>query len=144
MQTDSHSAARMSFTVWPSPGNVWKNLRKMTGWRPFASRVSVVLTSYNAVHYLVQAGETSDAEVFIRLLAQHVPQRVDALMTIAQQLEQKGIEKEIQLGEQRGIREGRNEDKRENTRNMLQSGIDRITVLKMTSLSAEDLPQIHH
>ncbi len=37
----------------------------------------------------------------------------DALMTIAQQLEQKGIEKGIQLGEQRGIEKGRNEGKLE-------------------------------
>lgn len=55
------------------------------------------------VHYIVQAGETSDAEAFVRELAQRVPQHGDALMTIAQQLEQKGIEKGIQLGEQRGI-----------------------------------------
>jgi predicted transposase/invertase (TIGR01784 family) len=48
------------------------------------------------VHYIVQAGETSDAEAFVRELAQRVPQHGDALMTIAQQLEQKGIEKGIQ------------------------------------------------
>ena len=42
------------------------------------------------VHYIVQAGETSDAEAFVRELAQRVPQHGDALMTIAQQLEQKG------------------------------------------------------
>lgn len=41
------------------------------------------------VHYIVQAGETSDAEAFVRELAQRVPQHGDALMTIAQQLEQK-------------------------------------------------------
>ncbi len=66
------------------------------------------------VHYIVQAGETSDAEAFVRELAQCVPQHGDALMTIAQQLEQKGIEKGIekgraegiQLGEQRGLKEG--------------------------------------
>lgn len=62
------------------------------------------------VHYIVQAGETSDAEAFVRELAQRVPQHGDALMTIAQQLEQKvlrrvssRIEQGIQLGEQRGI-----------------------------------------
>lgn len=65
------------------------------------------------VHYIVQAGETSDAEAFVRELAQRVPQHGDALMTIAQQLEQKGIEQGIQLGEQCGIEKGRNEDKLE-------------------------------
>lgn len=50
------------------------------------------------VHYLLQAGETADADIFVRTLAQRVPQHEDALMTIAQQLEQKGIEKGIQQG----------------------------------------------
>ncbi|MBD8109526.1 Rpn family recombination-promoting nuclease/putative transposase, partial [Erwinia persicina] len=91
------------------------------------------------VHYIVQAGETSDAEAFVRELAQRVPQHGDALMTIAQQLEQKGIEKGIekgiQLGEQRGIEKG----KLEVARTMLQNGIDRNTVMKMTGLTEDDL-----
>jgi len=100
------------------------------------------------VHYILQAGETSDAEAFIRELAQRVPQHGDALMTIAQQLEQKGIEKGIeqgiQLGEQRGIEKGRNEGKLEVARTMLQSGIDRNTVMKMTGLTEDELAQIRH
>ncbi|WP_177334127.1 Rpn family recombination-promoting nuclease/putative transposase, partial [Klebsiella quasipneumoniae] len=36
------------------------------------------------VHYIVQAGETADAEAFVRELALRVPQHGDALMTIAQ------------------------------------------------------------
>lgn len=73
----------------------------------------------------MQAGETSDAEAFVRELAQRVPQHGDALMTIAQQLEQKGIEKGraegLQLGEQRGIEKGRNGGKLEVARTMLQN-----------------------
>ncbi len=92
------------------------------------------------VHYIVQTGETSDAEAFVRELAQRVPQHGDALMTIAQQLEQKGIEKGIQLGEQRGIEKG----KLEVARTMLQNGIDRTTVMKMTGLTEDDLAQIRH
>jgi predicted transposase/invertase (TIGR01784 family) len=69
-------------------------------------------------------------------------------MTIAQQLEQKGIEKGIeqgiQLGEQRGIEKGRNEGKLEVARTMLQNGIDRSTVMKMTGLTEDDLTQIRH
>lgn len=98
------------------------------------------------VRYIVQAGDTSDAEAFVRELAQRVPQHGDALMTIAQQLEQKGIEKGIeqgiQLGEQRGIEKGRNEGKIEVARTMLQNGIDRSTVMKMTGLTEDDLAQI--
>ena len=100
------------------------------------------------VHYIVQARETVDAEAFVRELAQRVPQHGDALMTIAQQLEQKGIEKGIQLGEQRGIEKGRSEGEREATlkiaRTMLHNGIDRNTVMKMTGLTEDDLAQIRH
>ncbi|MFN2097053.1 Rpn family recombination-promoting nuclease/putative transposase [Pantoea agglomerans] len=96
------------------------------------------------IHYLLQAGESADSEAFVRELAQRVPQHGDALMTIAQQLEQKGIEKGIQLGEQRGIEKGRNEGKLEVARTMLQNGIDRNTVIKMTGLSEDELSQIRH
>lgn len=92
------------------------------------------------INYLVQAGETSDAEAFVRELAQRVPQHEDELMTIAQQLEQKGIEKGIQLGELRGIEKG----KLEVARTMLQNGLDRNTVMKMTGLTEENLAQIRH
>jgi predicted transposase/invertase (TIGR01784 family) len=61
-------------------------------------------------------------------------------MTIAQQLEQKGIQKGIQLGRQ----EGRNEGKLEVARTMLQNGLDRNTVMKMTGLTEDDLAQIRH
>jgi len=92
----------------------------------------------------VQAGETSDAEAFVRELAQRVPLHGDALMTIAQQLEQKGIQKDIQLGRQEGRNEGKLEGKLEVARTMLQNGIDRMTVMKMTGLTEDDLAQIRH
>lgn len=78
------------------------------------------------VHYIVQAGETADAEAFVRELAQRV----------------------LQLGEQRGIEKGRSEGEREATlkiaRTMLQNSIDRNTVMKMTGLTEDDLAQIRH
>ncbi|MEG1531829.1 MAG: Rpn family recombination-promoting nuclease/putative transposase, partial [Citrobacter sp.] len=81
-------------------------------------------------------------------LAQRVPQHGDALMTIAQQLEQKGLEKGIEKGRLEGIQigeeKGRNEGKLEVARTMLQNGLDRNTVMKMTGLTAEDLDQIRH
>ncbi|WP_312053752.1 Rpn family recombination-promoting nuclease/putative transposase, partial [Pantoea brenneri] len=76
--------------------------------------------------------------------AQRVPQHGDALMTIAQQLEQKGIQKGIQLGRQEGRNEGMLEGKLEVARTMLQNGLDRITVMKMTGLTEDDLAQIRH
>lgn len=57
---------------------------------------------------LYNAGETPTPE-FMRALAERLLQHEDELMTIAQQLEQIGIEKGLQLGEQRGIEKGCNE-----------------------------------
>ncbi|UAN48452.1 Rpn family recombination-promoting nuclease/putative transposase [Serratia sp. JSRIV001] len=96
------------------------------------------------VHYIVQAGETSDAEAFVRQLAQRVPQHGDTLMTIAQQLEQKGIEKGIQLGRQEGHSEGERDATLKIARTMLQNGLDRNTVMKMTGLTEDELAQIRH
>ncbi|WP_261428560.1 Rpn family recombination-promoting nuclease/putative transposase [Serratia proteamaculans] len=65
-----------------------------------------------------------------------VPQHEDELMTIAQQLEQKGIDK----GRQEGVLEG----KLTVARAMLANGIDHDSVMNMTGLTAEDLAQIRH
>lgn len=108
------------------------------------------------IHYIIQAGESSDAQAFVRELALRVPQHEDELMTIAQQLEQKGIEKGIQkgiekgiekgiqLGEQRGIEKGEREATLKIARAMLANGLDRDAVMKMTGLTADDLAQIRH
>lgn len=104
------------------------------------------------IHYLLQAGESADSEAFVRELAQRVPQHGDALMTIAQQLEQKGIEKGrmegrqegIQLGEQRGIEKGEREATLKIARTMLQNGLDQNIVMQMTGLTEDELAQIHH
>lgn len=100
------------------------------------------------IHYLLQAGESADSEAFVRELAQRVPQHGDALMTIAQQLEQKGIEigrqEGIQLGEQRGIEKGEREATLKIARTMLQNGLDQNIVMQMTGLTEDELAQIHH
>ncbi|VUS40920.1 Leucine efflux protein [Klebsiella grimontii] len=126
------------------------NVQAPHSWMAFII-LAAVMFAITFVYFgflIVQAGETSDAEAFVRELAQRVPQHGDALMTIAQQLEQKGIEKGIQQGEQRGIEKGRSEGERQATlkiaRTMLQNGIDRNTVMKMTGLTEDDLAQIHH
>jgi len=100
------------------------------------------------IHYLIQAAESADSEAFVRELAQRVPQHGDTLMTIAQQLEQKGIEKGIEkgikLGEQRGLEKGRNEGKLEVARSLLNMGMSRESVQEATGLTADDLAQIRH
>lgn len=104
------------------------------------------------VYYLLQAGETSDAEAFVRDLAQRVPQHGDQLMTIAQQLEQKGLEKGRMEGRvegrTEGHMEGHTEGERDATlkiaRSMILRGIDRTIVMETTGLSEDDLQQLRH
>ncbi len=55
-----------------------------------------------------------------------------------------GIEKGIQLGRQEGRSEGEREATLKIARTMLQNGIDRTTVMKMTGLTEDDLAQIRH
>ena len=103
------------------------------------------------IHYMVNAGEAPAPE-FMRALVERLPQHEDELMTIAQQLEQKGIEKGIQqgiqLGEQRGIEKGRHEGKLEGklevARSLLKMGMSRESVQEATGLSEDDLAHIHH
>ncbi|MCE2004193.1 Rpn family recombination-promoting nuclease/putative transposase, partial [Enterobacter asburiae] len=90
------------------------------------------------------AGETSDAEAFVRELAQRVPQHGDALMTIAQQLEQKGIEKGIQLGEQRGMKKGERKATLKIARSLLKMGMSHESVLEATALTEAVLLHITH
>ena len=96
------------------------------------------------VHYMVQAGETSDAKAFVRELARRVPQHENALMTIAQQLEQIGLEKGIEQGIEQGRKEGVRGASLRIARNMLMNGMDRNTVMQMTGLNEDDLTQISH
>lgn len=96
------------------------------------------------IHYLIQAGESADSEAFVRELAQRVPQHGDALMTIAQQLEQKGIEKGIEKGIQLGRQEGRNEARLEVARSLLKMGMPRESVMEVTGLTEKDLAQLRH
>jgi len=96
------------------------------------------------VHYIVQVGETSDAKAFVRELARRVPQHGSALMTIAQQLEQIGLEKGIEQGIEKGRTEGIREASLRIARTMLKSGMDRNTVMQMTGLNEDELAQISH
>lgn len=96
------------------------------------------------VHNIVQAGETADAKAFVRELAQRVPQHENALMTIAQQLEQIGLEKGIEQGIEQGRTEGSRGASLRIAHTMLKSGMDRNTVMQMTGLNEDDLAQISH
>jgi predicted transposase/invertase (TIGR01784 family) len=95
------------------------------------------------INYMVNAGDAPAPE-FMRALAERLPQHEDELMTIAQQLEQKGIEKGIQLGRQEGRSEGKLEGKLDVARNLLKMGMSHESVLEATGLTEDDLAQIRH
>ncbi|MBP2198855.1 Rpn family recombination-promoting nuclease/putative transposase [Pantoea cypripedii] len=84
------------------------------------------------VNYILQAGETPNSENFIRELAQRVPQHEEELMTIAQQLEQKGK----QLGAREAILKV--------AQTMLENGMDWAFIMKMTGLTEQDRQYIKH
>ncbi|QLH64498.1 Rpn family recombination-promoting nuclease/putative transposase (plasmid) [Serratia symbiotica] len=84
------------------------------------------------MNYMLQVGDTAAPETFIRELARRAPQHEEVLMTVAQKLELKGIEK------------GRQEGKLAVARTMLTNGLDRNLVMKMTGLTADDLAKIQH
>lgn len=65
-------------------------------------------------------------------------------MTIAEQLEQKGLQKGRMEGMQLGEAKGRQEAVLEMARNMLAKGIDADTILSVTGLTAADLEQVRH
>lgn len=104
---------------------------------------TILLTGYlsssqiaSLIHYIIHAGDSANAEIFIRELAGRVPPHQEELMTIAQKLEQNGIEK--------GIKKGLEQGKRDIARNMLQHGIDSHIVMKMTALSEKELAKLCH
>nr|WP_313906436.1 Rpn family recombination-promoting nuclease/putative transposase [Salmonella enterica] len=100
------------------------------------------------MNWMLQTGDTTRPEAFLEKLARRSPQHEEIFMTIAQKLEQKGLEKGlekgIQLGEQRGIEKGEREATLKIARTMLQSGLDRNTVMAMTGRTEEDLQHITH
>lgn len=97
-----------------------------------------------ALNYLIQVGNTADPDGFLRELAEQSPQHEDVLMTIAQQLEQRGLEKGRQEGLDKGRQEGEKEAVLKIARSMLDDGYDHETVKKITGLTLEELMQVRH
>lgn len=91
---------------------------------------------------------SQDAEAFVRNLARKMPLYEDQLMTIAEQLEQKGLEQGLKKGFKKGLEQGletgRQEGKREVARNLILKGMEMQLVKELTGLSDHDLAQISH
>lgn len=100
------------------------------------------------MNYMFQVGETEHPEALLTQLASQVPQHGDTMMTIAEQLEQKGLQKGRMEGRLEGMQlgeaKGRQEAVREMARNMLAKGIDLETISSITGMTTDELAIIRH
>ncbi|WP_246067598.1 Rpn family recombination-promoting nuclease/putative transposase [Arsenophonus nasoniae] len=111
-----------------------------------------VITMFN---YLIQEGNAKKPMEFITGIAKQSEKHEGALMTIAQQIEeigikkgiqqgkiegiQEGIQKGIQIGEQNGVQKGEKHASMKIARQMLESGMDRQSVMKFTGLNDDEM-----
>jgi predicted transposase/invertase (TIGR01784 family) len=120
------------------------------------SLAAVVMLGYTSprqlrmlFHYMLQYGNTAanDSVMFLRRLARRLPQYEETLMSIAQKLKQEGRQEGRHEGRQEGRLEGLQEgSRREALRiagSMLQNGLDKETVQKITGLSADELKPLY-
>ncbi|HCT7668117.1 TPA: Rpn family recombination-promoting nuclease/putative transposase [Klebsiella quasipneumoniae] len=122
------------------------------------SLAAVVMLGYTSprqlrmlFHYMLQYGNTAEPGVFLRRLARRLPQYEETLMSIAQKLKQEGRHEGRQEGRLEGLQEGRLEGLQEGSRrealriagSMLQNGLDKETVQKITGLSADELKPLY-
>lgn len=94
-------------------------------------------------HYMLQYGNTTDPSVFIRRLARRLPQYEERLMSIAQQLKQEGRQEGREEGHLEGLEEGSRREALRIASSMLQDGLDKETVQRITGLSADELKPLH-
>lgn len=90
-------------------------------------------------HYMLQYGNTAEPGVFLRRLARRLPQYEDTLMSIAQKLKQEGREEGREEGHLEGLQEGSRREALRIAGSMLQNGLDKEMVQKITGLSADEL-----
>lgn len=86
------------------------------------------------VYYIVMQGESSAAEEFLRAMAEKATDYQEDIMTIAQQLEAKGLQK----GLQKGIQKGEKNASIKIARQLIASGVERAVVQNSTGLNDEE------
>lgn len=94
-----------------------------------------VITMFN---YLIQEGNAKKPMEFITEIAKQSEKHEGALMTIAQQIEQMGIQK----GKLEGIQEGEKQASLKIARQMLESGMDKQSIMKFTGLTKIELSRL--
>ena len=87
-------------------------------------------------NYLLQTGNARRFGRFIHEVAQRVPQHRERLMTIAERLQE--------VGRRKGKREGQHAEALRIAQRMLDDGIARETVVKITGLAADEIAALAH
>ncbi|WP_045448456.1 Rpn family recombination-promoting nuclease/putative transposase [Citrobacter sp. S-77] len=95
-------------------------------------------------NYMIQAGDTAHFKEFMDEVTGRLPQHKERLMTIAERLRQEGHMNGLQEGLQEGLQQGKRDEARRIAATMLADGIDRLTILRITGLSAEELMAKRH
>ncbi|HGJ5863981.1 Rpn family recombination-promoting nuclease/putative transposase, partial [Arsenophonus nasoniae] len=110
-----------------------------------------VITLFN---YLIQEGNAQKPMEFITEIAKQSEKHKGALMTIAQQIEQigiqkgiqQGIQKGIQIGEQNGMQKGKIEGEKQASmkiaRQLLEKGVERDIVKLSTGLTDTEMSNL--
>ncbi|HGJ5900084.1 Rpn family recombination-promoting nuclease/putative transposase, partial [Arsenophonus apicola] len=102
-----------------------------------------VITLFN---YLIQEGNAEQPAKLIKEIAKQSEKHEEALMNIAQGLKQEGrkqgMQEGIQKGKLEGIQEGEKQASLKIARQMLESGMDRQSVMKFTSLTDSELKNL--
>lgn len=114
------------------------------------SLAAVVMLGYTSprqlrmlFHYMLQYGNTAEPGVFLRRLARRLPQYEETLMSIAQKLKQEGRQEGRLEGRLEGLQEGSRREALRIAGSMLQNGLDKETVQKITGLSADELKPLY-
>jgi len=143
-QLFSEEARKYLYPKW-TRGRVQKHIRQRDLAGLLEQLVTLLLPGYTThrqlvtlFNYIGQYGSTLDAGTFFRQLARRLPQHEETLMTIAEQLEQKGREE----GREEGHKEGRRAEALRIARNLLRDGVGQESVLRATGLSTSDLQRL--
>ncbi len=104
------------------------------------------------LRYILLNGHTLDISHFVHQLIEQSPEHKTMLMTIAEQLEQKGreqgIEQGIELGREAGREEGREEGRKEGkletARALLRHGVSLDIIVTSTGLSRDKIEALKH
>ena len=95
------------------------------------------------LNYLFRAGNIKNEKGFIQQHSEQPPHSVRReLMTLAEQLEAKGMQKGMQKGIQAGIEEGMQKGQQNTAINLLKEGFDPALISRVTGLSVQAIEQL--